>query len=109
MSRHARPQGYTGLRRERLPSVFAFCSSRGLRLQGRGDWRSALCPFHDDKRASFSINAVTGGFVCHACGERGGDIIELVRRLDGLSFIEAAKELGAWETDPALRRDTHGI
>jgi DNA primase len=31
----------------------------------------ACCPFHDDKHPSFSINTVTGDWICFGCGLRG--------------------------------------
>lgn len=39
----------------------------------------------------------TGGFQCHGCGEKGGDVIDFHRRRYGLNFMAAAKDLGAWE------------
>lgn len=34
------------------------------------EW-ACLCPFHDEKGASFSINIEKGLFICYACDERG--------------------------------------
>lgn len=36
-----------------------------------GDEYQALCPFHDDKKPSFSINAQTGLYFCHGCQKKG--------------------------------------
>ena len=66
-----------------------------MSMQG-GPWRTVRCPFHDDKHASLSINADTGGFLCHACGARGGDVLSFHMQRHGLDFKTAAQELGAW-------------
>ncbi len=50
-------------------------------------WRSggegsARCPFHDDRRASLSINRESGLWYCHACGI-GGAAREFAERVGG--------------------------
>lgn len=82
--------------RERLPNSLGYFAGAGVRLIGRGRWRSALCPFHEDKRPSLRINAETGAFRCMACGARGGDVLDFHRARHGLSFVQAARDLGAW-------------
>ena len=74
-------------------SYYAECAA--LRLIGRGCWRSALCPFHDDTRPSLRINVETGAFRCMVCGVKGGDVLAFHRARHGLSFIQAARDLGA--------------
>ncbi len=38
----------------------------------RGDWRDALCPFHEDRSRSFTFNVKSGGWKCQAgCGHGG--------------------------------------
>jgi CHC2 zinc finger len=64
---------------------------RGIRLQGRGSERVGPCPDcggHD----RFSINIKKQLWNCRGCGY-GGDVIALVRHLDGLSFGEAVRLL----------------
>ena len=82
--------------RGRLPDPLGYFEGAGLRLIGRGSWRSALCPFHQDTRPSLRINADTGAFRCMACGARGGDVLAFHRARNGLSFSQAARDLGAW-------------
>jgi DNA primase len=62
-----------------------------LRPAGSGRL-TGLCPFHDEKRPSFSVSPGSNLFYCFGCGE-GGDVIGFVRRLDGLSFTEAVELL----------------
>jgi len=56
-------------------------------------WNLVNCPFHPDKSPSLSINMESGGYFCHACGEKGGDIIAFEMKLHSLSFPAALKKL----------------
>jgi hypothetical protein len=81
----------------RLPTPSAYYQQlAGQPLQGR-TWRTVRCPFHDDKHASLSINVENGGYICHACNAKGGDVLAFHMARHGLDFVSAAKELGAWE------------
>ena len=42
------------------------------------------------------IMVTTGAFVCMNCGARGGDVVAYHMAAHGLTFLEAAKWLGAW-------------
>lgn len=83
-------------RRERLPAPLQYFESAGLRLIGRGPWRSALCPFHADTHPSLRVNVETGAWRCMACGEKGGDVLAFHRSRHGLGFEKAARDLGSW-------------
>jgi hypothetical protein len=85
-------------KRDQLPPPFSYYTREGLKLIGRyGDWRSALCPFHQDKHPSLRINIRTGGFRCMVCDTKGGDVLAFHRLRTGLGFVDAAKALNAWE------------
>jgi len=84
------------LDRARLPPPMGYFERAGLHLIGRGIWRSARCPFHDDSQPSLRINAETGAYRCMACGAKGGDVLAFHQRRHGLSFTQAARDLGAW-------------
>jgi len=73
-----------------------YFKEQGLKLTGGGEWKNALCPFHDDSKPSLRVCLDTGGFKCMACGVRGGDILAFHMQRYGLGFIAAAKQLGAW-------------
>lgn len=83
--------------RESLPDPLNFYRIYFPRLNTAREWTSALCPFHGDKQPSLSINLRTGGFLCHACGARGGNVLDFYKLRFGVDFVEAAKILGAWE------------
>lgn len=63
-----------------------------LLLRGCGNKFSSLCPFHEEKHASFYIYPETNTFHCFGCQENG-DIINLTMHLYGVSFREAVKML----------------
>jgi DNA primase len=67
--------------------------SQYLTLKKTGhDSLSGLCPFHQEKTASFSVSPVKGVFYCFGCGE-GGDAIKFLRQLESLSYVEAIERL----------------
>ena len=82
--------------RSNLQSPANYFKEQGLRLVGGGEWKSALCPFHDDHNPSLRVRLDSGGFKCMSCGIKGGDILAFHMRRYDLGFIVAAKQLGAW-------------
>jgi DNA primase len=82
--------------RDKLPDPNKYYLEEGLKLIGAGEWRSALCPFHNDKKPSLRVNTVYGGFKCMACSESGKDVISFHMKRYGLSFKDACKALGTW-------------
>lgn len=62
----------------------------GQRVQLRKTGKSftGLCPFHDDKRPSFTVNPVIQRYKCWSCGE-GGDIFTWVMKTQNIDFPEA--------------------
>ena len=97
-----------GFERDRLPDAESYYQSHGLKLDGKGKWRTTECRFHGGSD-SMRINAHTGAFVCMAgCGARGGDVLAYHMAENGLDFVTAAKALGAWVDDgmPAPSRPT---
>ena len=61
-----------------------------LRRQG-ARW-VGLCPFHDERTPSFSVDAQEKLYHCFGCGV-GGDAIKFVEEKDGLGFAEAVELL----------------
>ena len=51
-----------------------------------------LCPFHQEKTASFSVNPALGVYHCFGC-QRSGDAITFVREVEHLDFVEAVERL----------------
>ncbi len=61
--------------------------SRKLTLKNNGCQASAVCPFHDDKKPSLSINLVDGRFNCFGCG-KSGDIFTFRMLDENIDFEE---------------------
>lgn len=62
------------------------------RLKRAGRNLVGLCPFHNEKTPSFSVNPERGFFHCFGCGA-GGSVFDFVMRTEGLSFGEALRSL----------------
>jgi DNA primase len=80
-----------------------------VRLLPAGKNYKALCPFHKEKTPSFFVNPEKGVWYCFGC-QTGGDVIDFVQRIEGLTFSEAvarlAQQLGwRWQTPASLRRE----
>lgn len=85
-----------GFIKQNLPDPTEYYQGQGVNLIGANEWKSALCPFHEDTNPSLRINIISGGFKCMACNEHGGDVLSFQMKRFGMSFKEACKSLGAW-------------
>ncbi len=63
-----------------------------VRLRRTGRNFVGLCPFHNEKTPSFSVNAERGFFHCFGCGA-GGTVFDFVMRVEGLTFLETLQSL----------------
>lgn len=63
-----------------------------LQLKRAGRIFKGLCPFHNEKTPSFTVNDERGLYHCFGCGE-GGDIFQFIMKFEGLDFPEAVKYL----------------
>jgi DNA primase len=61
-------------------------------LKKAGARWTGLCPFHQEKTPSFSVNSVDKLFYCHGC-HKGGDLITFVRETESLDFAQAVEWL----------------
>ena len=59
---------------------------------GGGGQLKGLCPFHDEKSASFYVNPSKGVFSCFGCQE-SGDTLGFVMKIEHLSFVETVERL----------------
>jgi DNA primase len=67
-------------------------TEHGIELKKRGRTFFGLCPFHEEKTASFGVSREAGLFHCFGCGA-GGDVIGFVVRFHQVTFPEALKRL----------------
>lgn len=65
---------------------------RYVELQPAGENMVGLCPFHEDHQPSLTVYPETGTFYCFGCRAHG-DVIDFLRRKEGLSFREAIDAL----------------
>lgn len=77
---------------------------RKVRLIRRGHNHVGLCPFHNEKTPSFSVNEQKGFYHCFGCGV-SGDIVTFVMETEGLSFPEAVEQLATDAGIPLPARD----
>jgi DNA primase len=61
-------------------------------LRRAGAMFKALCPFHQERTPSFTVNPRLQIFKCFGCGA-GGNVISFVRDYENLDFPAAAKKL----------------
>ena len=66
--------------------------SRYTQLTSRGDRLWALCPFHGEKTASFTVNPEKQLYYCFGCG-KGGGVVQFVMDMERLEFKEAVEFL----------------
>ena len=65
-----------------------------VKLQKRGREYTGLCPFHQEKTPSFTINESKGFYHCFGCGAHG-DAVKFLMDHEGLPFIDAVKKLAS--------------
>ena len=67
-------------------------ASEYLTLKKAGRNYTGLCPFHQEKTPSFTVNREKQMFYCFGCGE-GGNAITLLMKIANMTFPEAIKSL----------------
>jgi len=77
--------------------------SRYVNLKKAGKNYIGLCPFHQDKTPSFTVNPDKKLFHCFGCNE-GGDIFQFLMKIERIDFSEALARLAA-QTGVPIRRE----
>ncbi|MGE0725380.1 MAG: DNA primase, partial [Alphaproteobacteria bacterium] len=78
--------------------------SRRVRLQRAGTVHKGLCPFHNEKTPSFTVDPRRGTYHCFGCGAHG-NAIDFVMQTESLGFREAVEKL-AGEVGMELPRES---
>lgn len=86
------PQAFIDDLLERVDLVEIIDRRLPLRKSGRN--YSALCPFHDEKTPSFSVNPDKQFYYCFGCGA-GGNAIGFVMDFDRVDFPQAVENLAS--------------
>ena len=76
----------------KLRSDITDIASPYVDLKRRGKTMLGLCPFHNEKTASFNIYPDNGSFYCFGCN-KGGDVITFVMQIENLDYIDAVRFL----------------
>jgi DNA primase len=63
-----------------------------VNLNKKGKEYFGLCPFHQEKTPSFSVNQEKQVYNCFGCGS-GGNVFSFLMQLEGLSFFETLEKL----------------
>lgn len=63
-----------------------------VKLQRKGSSYFGLCPFHNEKSASFSVSPEKQMYYCFGCGA-GGNVFTFIMEYENYSFPEAMKYL----------------
>ncbi|MDR2447399.1 MAG: DNA primase [Treponema sp.] len=63
-----------------------------VRLENRSGRFMGLCPFHNEKTPSFSVNPDLKLYHCFGCG-KGGTVLNFIMEMDKLTFPEAVETL----------------
>ncbi|MTA74567.1 MAG: DNA primase, partial [Actinobacteria bacterium] len=66
--------------------------SQYTQLKRVGQRWTGLCPFHNEKSPSFSVNSSEGLYHCFGC-KASGDAITFLREKEGLDFVGAVEML----------------
>ena len=80
------------LQRVKIETDLSGVVSQYVALRKVGQRWSGLCPFHNEKTPSFSVNAEEGFFYCFGC-QKSGDAITFVREMEHLDFVGAVEWL----------------
>lgn len=66
--------------------------SSSVNLKRSGSNYVGLCPFHNEKTASFSVSPGKQMYYCFGCGA-GGNVFTFLMEYENLTFVEALEEL----------------
>ena len=66
--------------------------SQRVSLKKKGRNHTGLCPFHDDRNPSFTVNSEMGSYKCWSCGAKG-DAFNWVMETQRVDFMEAMRIL----------------
>ena len=75
-----------------------------VQLRRRGRTHTGLCPFHNEKTPSFVVYPETQSFYCFGCGA-GGDVINFIKRINNVDYLEAVKFLAGRAGMPLPEED----
>jgi len=79
--------------KDHLPDIIATVEKEGGQFKRKGNRLWALSPFRNEKNSSFMVDPDRQRWFDFGIG-KGGDVIDFIKELKGLSFKEALSYLG---------------
>jgi hypothetical protein len=83
------------------PDILKTIQTQGVKLRQSGKSWWALCPFHEEKKPSFSVNPQKQLWHCFGCN-KGGDVIQFIMELKSFSFKKACNYLHLKKSRPVV-------
>lgn len=77
---------------KRSHDLVTVIQSHGIKLRKKGSNYVGLCPFHEEKTPSFTVNPKTNLYHCFGCNA-GGDVIGFICKQEGIGFRDAYEKL----------------
>lgn len=100
------PEGFIDAVTEKVDIVDVI--SEYVSLKKRGNKYVGLCPFHNEKTASFTVDGDKQLFYCFGC-HVGGNIIGFLEKKENLTFYEAIEELAKRANMPMPQVEEKGV
>ncbi len=72
-------------RLKREASLERLAQARGITLSRRGKQLVGVCPFHEEKTPSFTLDPAKNLFHCFGC-DAAGSVVDFVMKSQGVSF-----------------------
>lgn len=96
------PESFIDELKQKLP-ISKVVGNR-VKLQKRGTHYLGLCPFHQEKTPSFTVQDHKGSYYCFGCHVHG-DVISFISETERLSFINAIEHLAILAGMPLPKLD----
>ncbi len=77
---------------KRSVNLVELIRGKGVSLKKVGKTFVGLCPFHKEKKPSFTVDPGKSLWHCFGC-DRGGDVFTFLQELEGLTFAQALAAL----------------
>lgn len=71
------------------PTLEAVLDHYGVEYPHKAGWLTISCPVVPEDHPSCRVNLAEGGFMCMACGAKGGDSIALIMQRENVDFLQA--------------------
>ncbi len=79
-----------------------------VQLKKQGNRYLGLCPFHNEKTPSFTVDPERQLFYCFGC-QAGGNLFGYVQKRDNLTFVEAVRQLADQAGIPIPEGEGHEV